>query len=382
MKVKTIKNGVILFLLVAYTVLYKLLIVQKFMKYSEFISVSFLTVVLSLCIILFGFKKDELNIKNRKVLKVILTYIALTFITMYLMGLHSGFYRTTYLSSFISICNNIFIPILLILITEFIRYIFISANKDKKIVVILLTIVLMIFELAMSLQTLDTSNFVLVFTTLTTIVLPCIFKNLVLSYLASNVGYRIPIIYRLIMDMYLFVLPVIPNLGDYISSVLSISLPALVYIGVFPIIEDNDNIVESTRVKKKISVFDVLVAVIIVPIIVLISGIFPHYMLGIGSNSMQPTINKGDAIILEKVSDKTNLKKGDIVAYDNGKLIIVHRIERIEKTGESIKYILKGDANNGIDPRPVNRSQIQGVVKLKVPYIAWPSIWMTKLFHN
>ena len=43
-------------------------------------------------------------------------------------------------------------------------------------------------------------------------------------------------------------------------------------------------------------------------------------MIGIGSQSMDPTIHKGDAVILQKVTDKTDLKKGDIVAYSNGNL--------------------------------------------------------------
>ena len=85
-------------------------------------------------------------------------------------------------------------------------------------------------------------------------------------------------------------------------------------------------------------------------------------MIGIGSDSMKPTISKGDAVILEKINDKTNLKKGDIIAYSNGKLIIVHRINEVNISDNDITYTMKGDANNGNDPRKVSRNQIKGKV--------------------
>ena len=43
---------------------------------------------------------------------------------------------------------------------------------------------------------------------------------------------------------------------------------------------------------------------------------------------------------------------------------------------------MKGDANNGNDPRPVSRNQIKGIVKIKIPYIAWPTVWLTELFNS
>lgn len=382
MKVRTIKNWIILALIAAYVVVYKLFIFQNYMKYSEFISVSFLGILLTIAILFLGFRKDKVTVLGKNVFKVVIFYLILAFFVMYGLGLVVGFLKNAYSRSFMDIFDNIFGPILIIVLVEFLRYVFISANKDKKAIIIIFTILLTVFELATTMRTFDISDLAVTFNMTATTILPCIFKNLVLSYLTYHVGYKIPIIYRLVMDIYLFVVPIIPSLGDYINSMVSISLPILIYISTFSMIDDTQNRSEPVFNKKKFTIWDIPVAIILITLIALISGFFPHYMIGIGSGSMTPTINKGDAVILEKINDKTNLEKGDIIAYSNGKLIIVHRIIEVNGIGKNVTYTMKGDANNGKDPRPVSRNQIKGIVKFKIPYIAWPTVWLTELFNS
>lgn len=382
MKVRTIKNWIILVLLSAYVVLYKLFIFQNYMKYSEFISASFLALVLTLSIIFLGFRKDKATILSKNVFKVVIFYLILAFFVMYGLGLIVGFLKNAYSRSFLNIFDNIFAPVLIILLVELIRYVVISANKDKKPLVIIFTIILIAFEMATTIRSFDVTDLAVTFNITATMILPIIFKNLVLSYLTYNVGYKSPLVYRLVMDIYLFVVPIIPSLGDYVNSMILISLPILIYISTFSMIDDAEKRAEPVFKKKTFTIWDIPVAIVLITLIALISGFFPHYMIGIGSESMKPVIRKGDAVILEKVNDKTNLKKGDIIAYNNGKLIIVHRIKEIEGTGKNTAYTMKGDANNGNDPRKVSRSQIKGIVKFKIPYIAWPTVWLTELFNS
>lgn len=382
MKIRSLKNTFVLLLLAAYVVLYKLFIFQNYMKYSEAITASFLVVLLALCIILFGYRKDKTTVLGKNVFRVVIFYLMLAFFVMYGLGIMVGFLRNAYSRSFISIFDNIFFPILIIILVEFIRYVVISANKDKKVLIVLLTVLLIALEIITNIRTIDLSDLAATFNLTATIILPCIFKNLLMSYLAYHVGYKIPIMYRLIMDIYLFVVPLIPSLGDYINSMILISLPILIYISVFSMIDDRSNRAEPIFNKKTFTVWDIPVAILLITLIALISGFFPHYMIGIGSDSMKPTISKGDAVILKKVNNKTELKKGDIIAYSNGKLVIVHRIKKIDGVGKKATYTLKGDANNGEDPRPVSRSQIKGKVEIKIPYIAWPTVWLTELFNS
>ena len=97
---------------------------------------------------------------------------------------------------------------------------------------------------------------------------------------------------------------------------------------------------------------------------------------------MSPKINKGDAVILEKVTKKKELKKGDVVAYKKDKHLVVHRIVGTEKQKGQTVYITRGDLNNSNDAKAVKKSQIKGVVKIRIPIIAWPTVWLTELFYG
>ena len=48
---------------------------------------------------------------------------------------------------------------------------------------------------------------------------------------------------------------------------------------------------------------------------------------------MQPKINKGDAVIIKKVKEENEIKKGDIIAYKTNDRIIIHRISRNNNRG-------------------------------------------------
>lgn len=79
------------------------------------------------------------------------------------------------------------------------------------------------------------------------------------------------------------------------------------------------------------------------------------------SGSMEDTLSVNDVIIVRE-SDSYDVK--DIVVYDDGKALIVHRI--IEKDGDMITT--KGDANTTPD-EPVNISSVKGKVVFSVPYL-------------
>ena len=51
---------------------------------------------------------------------------------------------------------------------------------------------------------------------------------------------------------------------------------------------------------------------------------FRFTSLAIGSNSMAKVINKGDIVIIDK--KQKDINKNDVIAYDQGGRIIVHRV--------------------------------------------------------
>lgn len=78
------------------------------------------------------------------------------------------------------------------------------------------------------------------------------------------------------------------------------------------------------------------------------------------SGSMEPTLSVNDVII---VRGQESYNVGDIVVYENGREMIVHRIT--EKNGDTLTT--KGDANNTAD-EPISIDAVKGKVVFSLPY--------------
>ena len=382
MNQRSLKNGIISIVFIAYIILYRLLIFKNYMKFAEVISASFLIILLVVAIKLLGFRKDKPTMLSKNVLKVTIFYLVLAFSIMYGLGLVVGFLHNAYSRNIFSLFDNMFLPIIIIAIVEMIRYVVIWANKDKKGYIVLFTVILILFELALGVRTINPEDFAATFSIAATIIVPVIVKNSILSYLCYHVGYKVPLVYRLVMDTYIFIVPIIPDIGDYMNSMILLSLPFLIYITAFPMIDERTTKEEPIFKIDNFSFLNIPIMILLVALIALISGFFPHYMIGIGSDSMNPKINKGDAVIIKKLNKKTEVKQKDIIAYTKGNRIVVHRVVNVNKNKDRITYTTKGDANNSKDPQDVKRKEIKGIVKFKIPFIAYPTVWLSELING
>ena len=79
------------------------------------------------------------------------------------------------------------------------------------------------------------------------------------------------------------------------------------------------------------------------------------------SGSMEPALKVDDLII---VREAENYEVGDIVVYQSGHTLIVHRV--IAKDGETV--VTQGDANNIADD-PIQINTIKGKVVARVPAV-------------
>ena len=87
------------------------------------------------------------------------------------------------------------------------------------------------------------------------------------------------------------------------------------------------------------------------------------------SESMEPTINENDVILI-KQTNIDEIKEGDIVTFKkHDGTIVTHRIIKIVDSEEGRKYITKGDNNQDEDKEPVEYSQIYGKYIFKISKI-------------
>lgn len=201
--------------------------------------------------------------------------------------------------------------------------------------------------------------------------------NLLYNYITKRYGNKSVIIYKLITILYIYIIPIIPNMYIYFRSFLRMIYPYIIYL-----------ILEQTYSKKKLrvtykdkNIIIITTLVLTTLITMLISCQFKYGILVIGSESMTPTINIGDTVIYEQYKNQ-KLKKGDIIVFNSLGIKTIHRITKIENINNEIRYTTKGDSNESEDIGYITKEEIIGIKKQKIKYIGYPTIWLRELFNK
>ena len=98
-----------------------------------------------------------------------------------------------------------------------------------------------------------------------------------------------------------------------------------------------------------------------------VSNLFGYTPLVVKSDSMAPTFETGDLIVIKKCDPQT-LKEGDIICFHT--IINTHRINSIEAVGDARSYTTIGDNNNGIaDQHVISDGDIVGKYVTSIPKI-------------
>lgn len=123
--------------------------------------------------------------------------------------------------------------------------------------------------------------------------------------------------------------------------------------------------------------FDILsFPLFILALIFIISGTFTYKVSSVLSESMEPSIKRGDLIIMEKAK---TFHKGDILYFKKDNIYIIHRILEEKSLYDGIFYITKGDNNKKRDSFKVARKDAIGKVIMNIKYLGYPSYALSKL---
>ena len=112
--------------------MFLVLLINSFITkiFSRYSICAFIFIVLIISYLLLGMEKEKSRY-NKDIILSILIYIAIYYITTYLFGLFIGFNKNVYSSNIILILKNIVPIIILIPLSELLRYIINSKIKDN-----------------------------------------------------------------------------------------------------------------------------------------------------------------------------------------------------------------------------------------------------------
>ncbi len=324
-------------------------------------------------------RPKQLSIYKKEVTKYMITFAIIYIALYYVLGIYVGFYKSTYTFGFDTLFKYI-IPIILIIISsEIIRNEFLMCKSKFSILNTLLFSVVVDLVVYVNIYNLfDKEEFL---QALGYIFFASIISNILYNYVSNKFGIVPNIAYRIIISIYVYIIPIVPDVYIYFKSVCRMVYPLIIYIVLRSVYEKNKTIEKNTH--KSIRFISTTIVIIFMTILsMLISCKFKYGMLVIGSGSMTGTIDKGDAIIYKSSNNIKEAKEGDIILFGVGNKIVIHRVVKIMDINDEIRLYTKGDNNMQQDPGYITKDEYKGQVVLKIRKIGMPTIWVNDFFKG
>ena len=338
-----------------------------------------LAIVLLIYMVISAFllkKRKIISIYNKQVTILLVIFGFIYLAVFYLSGLYFGFYESVIKFSLRSLINYIVPTAVIIISSEVIRYVFISQQeKFSKIVtmVMMVLIDLIVYAGIYNFTSVDDLIMMLGF-----VLFASISCNLLYNYITVRFGYKGIMFYRLITVLYVYFIPIIPNVYVFFRSFFRMLYPYFIYL-VLEYTYSKTNFAIPYKDKRKRVVSNALLLLVASSIIMLVSCKFRYGVLVIGSDSMTKEIDKGDVLFFERY-DKQQIESGDVIVFKKGEMLIIHRVVDVKKVNNERRYFTKGDANKMLDDGYVTDKEISGVSLFRVKYLGYPTIWIHDIF--
>lgn len=315
--------------------------------------------------------------KLQSVFIVMIIYI----IVYFSLGLFIGFQRTPYSKDMVTILKNLWAFGGIIVLEEITRNAIVRMSKKKMWSYVLITIFLTILQLNLLSFVSSLTTFKSSFIYICSMVLPVVANNILLTYLSYIAGIKSPILYRVILTLPPFIVPIIPDLNWFLTAAIGVILPIFIYIYLNYIHVKYVERFNRKNAKKYNPIGYIPVFGVLILLILFVVGVFKYQPVAVMSGSMSPYFDRGDAVVIEKLTDveKDELKKDDIIQFAKGDRYYIHRIIDI-RLDENLnrEFVTKGDFNNSEDIGTVKYGAIVGKMKFFIPFIGYPSVWLSE----
>ncbi len=332
---------------------------------------------------LFFVRKRSIHSINKRQVTVIISVIAILYLTLYyLSGLKYGFVVSMKGVLTLSSFFRSILPISLIIVaSELIRETLIA--QEGRPVTILSYAVGVASELVCAggigihglKSAFDLADF------FGMILFPALTANILLTHLSRRYGRAPCLAYRLIMTLYAYLIPATSDIPRALSAFVLLLLPIVSYWFIDVLFTKRKRkALQKSTLPGKLAFGAVMI--LLLCFILLITCQFRYGMIVIATESMTGEINVGDAVVFEQYEYIDEIKENDVIVFEEYNRRTVHRVVRIDTVDGERRYITKGDANEGNDSGYRTDSDIVGVVRLKVVYIGYPSLWLRKIMNK
>jgi hypothetical protein len=373
---RKVKGSLLVILTLVFSYFYFVNIKPACPSFAPCILASFICFMAYIAYELYGYPKFNDTPVQVTVYKGIVAIMIIYFIVIYVLGIFSGYVKTTYsLSTFMIIIS--------LIAMEVFRYILINANRDSDMFPFLTTLILIVLEIASVLDPnvlISTSSLVVY---LATIVTPIVIRNILLTLYVQHVNIGIAIIYSIIVLQYRSIIPIVPNLGEFTYSYAEILLSFLVLTMSYRVIIKNYEGYPMIGLKDGMSLFDFLLFFLFVVFGVLISGVTPIQMYVTENKIKNVSIEAGDAPIVIKGVNPFKLQEKDIIMYqtdnDELKIYAINTLEIIKpETANEVEvrklYVLNEDNELYL----LDNKRIKAKVLYNLKYVFKPSLEIKK----
>ena len=354
-----------------------------FKNINQYWITGILLLLIFLTALLLGFDRSKKRFEKDIILILLISCITY-YVILYLSGLFFGFNYNVYNLNLISIIKNILPTIFMIILCEVCRFMINTKIKENRFLLCLSFVFFFLVDTSIVFSKIHFHDLATYIDSISLYIIPSISKNVLLTYLTTKSSYKTQITYRLIKEIPIFLVPIVPNLGNYLQAICELSIPVIVLILInnfykkLPINQEN---IKSRKSHKLLYVCTLLVLGVVIS---LTSGLFSHQAIVIASGSMQPHLDRGDVVIVKKLKEeeKRDLNIGDILVFKREDKIIVHRIYKKYDSGNEVFFETKGDHNDNPDGYLIEVSDIVGTTHIKIKYIGLPTVYLYDLFNE
>lgn len=203
--------------------------------------------------------------------------------------------------------------------------------------------------------------------------LPELCNNIFASYLVFLGSPLLSIIYLGMQQAFYWFSPIMPNINWITKALIGTLCPffSLTYLKYFYSMQSKE--IKRASDKTKNPLIWALVTTVSILTLWFVIGVFPVRPYAIATGSMEPLIQPGDVVLVEK-TEAEKLRIGDIIQYKKDNIFIFHRVIDVVKEDNQTRYKTKGDNNSAADGELVETKNIKGKVIKTIPKIGWPTI--------